>query len=172
MANAQSPILNHRSSIQRGFTLVECLVGLAISALLLAAVAVAFSASLRSYGENEQMFWTVNNARQALARMTSQIRTGDRVDPLAPDEQCSFFTAADEDITYEFRSADRKLYLRRNATNQEFVICDNVVAATFTKVFTDDGADCKSVQISLTVESGDTRRTLSAAAVVRRNLGS
>jgi prepilin-type N-terminal cleavage/methylation domain-containing protein len=172
MANSQSPILKHRSSGQRGFTLVECLIGLAISALLLAAVAVAFSASLKNYGENEQMFWAVNNARQALTRMTSQIRTGHSFDPLAADHQCNFWTAADEDTTYEFRSADRKLYLRRNATNAEFVLCDNVVDAKFTKILTDDGADCKSVQISLTVESGGTQRTLSTAAVVRRNLGS
>jgi prepilin-type N-terminal cleavage/methylation domain-containing protein len=156
----------------KGFTLVECLIGLAISALLLAAVAVAFNASVVSYGENEDMFWALNNARQAMTRMTSQLRTGHTVNPTPDANEVSFFTAANEDITYEFRSAQQRLYLIKNATNQEYMLCDNVVDASFTKTMTDDGTDCKSVQISLTVQSGDTRRTLSAAAVVRRNLGS
>jgi prepilin-type N-terminal cleavage/methylation domain-containing protein len=156
---------------RRAFTVVECLIGLAISALLLAAVAVAFNASLTSYRENERMFWSMNNARQALSRMTSQLRTGYTVNPAAPSHQCSFWTATDQDITYEFRSADKKLYLRTNSTGQEYVLCDNVVAASFSKTPTDDGMDCKSVQISLTVEEGDSQLTLSAAAVIRRNLG-
>jgi prepilin-type N-terminal cleavage/methylation domain-containing protein len=153
-----------------GFTIVECLIGLAISAVLLTAVAVAFNAAAVNYRENEDMFATMNNARQALGRMTSQLRTGHLVQPSAPSNQCSFFTAANEDITYDWRSADQKLYLRMNATGQEYKLCENVTAATFTKVPTEDGMDCKAVQISLTVRSGDFQRTLAAAAVVRRNL--
>lgn len=163
---------NHPGIRRAGFTMVECLVGLAISAMLLAAVAVAFNASIVSYGENEDMFWAVNNARQALARMTTQLRTGYAVDPTAASTACSFHTAADEDLTYEFISTDRKLYVTRNGTTpvQRYVLCDDVVAASFTKTVTDDALDCKSVQISLTVQSGDNHRTLSAAAVIRRNL--
>ncbi len=159
---------------KRGFTLVECLIGLAISAILLAAVAVAINASAVNYGENEDMFRAINGARQALARMTSQIRTGRDFDITAPANRCSFFTSANVDTTYEYRSADQKLYLTQNST--DYVLCDNVTAATFTKMLNDAGDDYKSVQISLTVRSGnDSRsvsRTLSGAAVVRRNLGS
>jgi prepilin-type N-terminal cleavage/methylation domain-containing protein len=163
----------HRSdpARRRGFTVVECLIGLAISALLLAAVAVAFSASLTTYSENERMFWSINSARQALSRMTSQLRTGYMVDPNDPNNLCHFLTATNQDITYEFRNADHKLYLRTNGTGQEYVLCDNVVDASFRKTPTDGGTDCKSVQISLTVGSGSSQRTLSAAAVIRRNLG-
>ncbi len=73
---------NHRlrecAADRRGFTVVECLIGLAISAILLAAVAAAFNASLTNYRENERMYVTMNNARQALTRMTSEIRTARR----------------------------------------------------------------------------------------------
>lgn len=150
--------------------MVECLLGLAISAILLTAVAVAFNAAAINYRENEQMFRSLNNARQALTRMTSQLRTGDDVDTAAPSNQCSFFTAANENVTYDWRSAEQKLYVRMNDIGQEYVLCDNVVDATFSKVFTDDGLDCKAVQISLTVQSGRSVRNLAAAAVVRRNL--
>jgi len=114
-----------------------------------------------------------------LTRMTSQLRTAGyevspgfcvAVDPAAPSNQCNFFTATGEDITYEYRSADKKIYLITNSNGNLYVLCDDVTAASFTKTPTDDGLDCKSVQISLTVRKGDFERTLSAAAVIRRNL--
>jgi len=182
MDHPQSSIIDHRSSIRRGFTLVECLIGLAISAVLLAAVAVAFNASVTSYVDNEDLFWTINSARGALARMTSQIRNAGyeyapgllaAVDPLDPANRCSFRTADGGDFTFEFRVDDRRLYLIDNDPNSggEYVLCNDVSDASFIKTPTADG-DSKSVQISLTVDNGGARRTLSAAAVVRRNLGS
>ena len=169
---AKSKIVNHQSKLNHrsGFTIVELLLALAISGMLLAAVAVAFNASATNYRENEEIFKTINNARQALFRMTSQLRTANAVDPAAPSNECSFFTSALENLTYEFRSADNKLYLITNSDAQEYVLCDNVTAMSFSRILTDDGLDCKSVQISITVASGDLERTLAAAAVVRRNL--
>ncbi len=166
MKNQRSKIKHRR--LPQGFTVVECLIGLAISAILLTALATAFQASLVNYGENEQMYETLNNARQALTRMTSQLRTGHTVDPAAALNRCNFFTAANEDISYLFTNG--KLYLITNSNGRQYVLCDNVTAATFTKTPTDNGMDCKSVEISLTVQSGDFKRTLAAAAAVRRNL--
>jgi prepilin-type N-terminal cleavage/methylation domain-containing protein len=164
----------------RGFTIVECLVGLAISAVLLAAVAAAFNASLTNYRENERMYVTMNSARQALTRMTGEIRTAGYMDTsgplpeyhgvvhtLAPSSQCELYLPNHECIRYEFRSADKKLYLVKVATNQSYVLCDNVVNATFTTT-SDNADDATSVQISLTVADGGFQRTLAAAAVVRR----
>jgi prepilin-type N-terminal cleavage/methylation domain-containing protein len=152
-----------------GFSIVELLVALAVMGILLAAVAVAFNASFINYRENEDTFKSINKARQALYRMTSQIRTGDNFNPDDPNNRCSFFTANNEDITYEYRSSDKKLYLITNNNGNEYVLCNNVTSMGFIKNPTGDG-DVKSVQISMTVESGNVQRTLSAAAVVRRNL--
>ena len=158
---------------QIGFTLVELLLVLAISGMLLAAVALAFNASVINYRENESIFKTVNNARQALSRVTSQLRTGYWVDPNAPSNECSFFTADGQVISYEYRSADNKLYLITNSDGQEYVLCENVTAMSFIKNPTDDG-DCKSVQVSMTVQHGNPgalrQRTFSAAVVIRKNL--
>ncbi len=164
----QTAKINHQ--ISRGFTIVECLISLAITAVLMVSLGVAFNASAMNYKENEQMFRTINSARQALTRITTQLRTGHFVNPGAPSYQCSFFTDANEDLTYEYRSADHKLYLITNSNHAEYTLCDNVTGATFTKTPTDNGSDCKSVQISLTVRSGDIQRTVAAAAVIRRNL--
>jgi prepilin-type N-terminal cleavage/methylation domain-containing protein len=155
-----------------GFTVAELLIALAISAILLAAVAVAINGSAINYQENEEMFKTINNARQALFRITTQLRTADAVDPNSASTECSFFTAAGEDITYQYRNAENKLYLITNSDGQEYVLCDNVTDMTFSRnVVTEDSiTKVKSVQVVMTVQSGDTSRTIASAAVVRRNL--
>jgi len=155
-----------------GFTVAELLIALAISAMLLVAVATAFNASATNYQENEAIFKTINNARQALFRMTSQLRTASAVDSTAPSNECSFITAAGEDITYQFRSTENKLYLITNSDAQEYVLCDNVTSMTFTKtsVIVDTVIIVKNVQISMTVVSGNVQKTISAAAAIRRNL--
>jgi len=161
---------------KRGFTIVELLLALAIGAMLLVAIAVAFNASAMNYQQNEDIFKTVNAARQALLRMTSQLRTAETVDLAAPGNQCIFDTGdtPPENLTYEFRGAGDATYpntllLITNINGNAYVLCDNVTAATFTKA-TSDGITCESVQISMTVAHGNVQRTMSAAAVIRRNL--
>ena len=161
-----------RWKYETGFTIVELLLALAIASILLATVATAFNASIINYRQNEDMFKVINSARQALSRITSQLRTGYWVDPNAPNNECSFFTADDENITYQYNNGDNKLYLITNddLSDPDYVLCDNVTAMTFTKTPTDDGTDCKSVQISITVTRGNVERKISAAAAIRRNL--
>jgi prepilin-type N-terminal cleavage/methylation domain-containing protein len=157
-----------------GFTLAELLVALAIAAILLVAVAVAFQASAINYQRNEEIFKVINSARQALFRMTSQLRTANAVDPNAPSNECTLITAAGENITYRYNSGDNKLYLVTNddSTDSDYVLCDNVTAMNCTKtwVVEDTVIKVKNVQISITVASDDVEKTISAAAVVRRNM--
>ena len=155
-----------------GFTIVELLLALTIASILLAAVATAFNASIINYQENENLFKVINNARQSLFRITSQLRTADAVEPNSPVNECTLITAGGDAITYQYNNGDNKLYLITNddLTDPDYVLCDNVTAMTFTKTPTDDGTDCKSVQISITVAHGSMQRKISAAAVIRRNL--
>jgi len=157
-----------------GFTIVELLIALAIAAILLASVAVAINASAINYSENEKMFKTINSARQALFRMTTQIRTADAVDPNAASNVCSMITADGEDITYFYNNSENKIYLITNddTTDSDYVLCENVTAMNITKntVLEDAIIKVKGVQISITVQIGDSQRTIASAAVVRRNL--
>jgi prepilin-type N-terminal cleavage/methylation domain-containing protein len=155
-----------------GFTIAELLIALSITGILLAAVAVAFDASLKNYTQNEYMFQAINNSRQALLRITTQLRTAQAISPASPSNECTMVTASGDDITYSFNSTDKKLYLVTNddPTDSDYVLCDNVTDTTFTKAtLTADGNDVKSMQISITVNIGNVSKTLSAAAV-RRNL--
>ncbi len=162
--------MGHRT----GFTLIELLLALAITAILLTAVALAFNASVINYRENEDIFKAINSARQTLFRITSQLRTATEVDDTAPANECSMITAAGEDITYRYDSTAHVLYLITNydATDEDYVLCSNVNSVTFTKdVFVEDGVTkVKSVQIAISVASDGVEKKVAAAAVVRRNL--
>jgi prepilin-type N-terminal cleavage/methylation domain-containing protein len=157
-----------------GFTIAEVLIALVVVSILLAAVAVAFNASAINYRENSDIFKAINGARQALFRMTTQLRTADAVNPNSLSNECALITAGGDDITYRYNSSAKKLYLITNAdvSDSDYVLCDNVTAMTFTKDIVTEGSQTKvrSVQISITVAAGDIRQTLSAAAVIRRNL--
>ena len=159
---------------KRGFTLIEVLIGLAITAILMSAVAVAFNASVVNYQENEQIFKTVSVARQALTRMTSRIRNAQAVDPNATAGQCSLITSNGEDITYSYDSSQEKLFLITNdvTDDADYVLCENVEQMNFTKDTAMDGGVTyvESVQIVMTVSDGQAEKRLAAAAVVRKNI--
>jgi prepilin-type N-terminal cleavage/methylation domain-containing protein len=157
-----------------GFTVIELLLALAIAALLLAGVATAINASFINYRENEDMFKATNSARQALLRITNDLRTADAVDPNSPANECSLIAANGDDITYRYDNTDNKLYLVTNydLTDPDYVLCDNVTAMTFTKQTFIEGTQTKvrSVQVSITVSSGNAEQKISGAAAIRRNL--
>ncbi len=177
-----SPKAKHNSP--NGFTLIELLISLAIMGMLLTALAAALNASIINYRENEKIFRGINSARQALVRMTSQIRTAGwqvgenllAVDPDDPNNKCNLYTNLGEDITYEFRDSSyaeypNTLLLITNSNGNKYILCDNVTAASFVKgPLAEDGINAKSVRISLTISDGSMEQKLSAAAVVRRVL--
>ena len=137
--------------------------------MLLAAVAVAFNAAAVNYRQNEDIFKTVNSARQALSRITTQIRTAKEVYVIDETlEQCSMRTSDDQLIRYQYSDVNDALYLEANGNNS--VLCDNVTEMNFDKTKAVDNDFAESVQISMTVVSGDIQRKVSAAAVIRRNL--
>ena len=158
------------TSCEDGFTIAELLIALAITSILLVAVAVAFNASITNYRENEDIFKAVNNARQAMFRVTSQLRTG-LVDPnVLSEDRCKLLCADGSTVTYRYDNTDNKLYLYDHDTGNDYVLCDNVTAMTFRKDNSTPTGDVRSVQISMTVVSGNFQRTVSAAAVVRKVL--
>jgi len=162
-------MFRQRRKTTSGFTIVELLIVLAITALLLTSLAAAFSASIMNYRQNEGIFKAVNNARQALCRITTQVRTG-LVDPnnILDQSMCQLLCSDGSEVMYWYNSGENKLYLRDISSNVDYVLCDNVIAMTFKKDDSSPTGDVKSVQISMTVESGDVQKAVSAAAVVRK----
>ena len=173
-----------------GFTMVEVLISLTILATLMAAVAFAFDASVTNFQANRGIYETVNTARQALLRITNDLRTAHEL-PLSTEEantQVSFGNDTDGDgiydknVTYRFDNDTSTLYYDDNITSNSYVLCKNVTAATFDRtehqIDRDNGAGgmisitaVRDVRIVLTVtdETGEISKTLAAATLVRKN---
>lgn len=170
----------HRSN--KGFTLVEIMIALAIVSLLMTATAVAFNASMINFRENESMYKAVNAARQTLLRMTAELRTAivDNEGVQEGDDsstQCSMITAAGDANSYRYDADAQILYLDQtngDGSVSNYVMCRNVTAVNFEREIVPGDPDdaIRSVQITITVTSGNVSETLTAAAVLRRNLSS
>jgi len=178
--------------IHTGFTMVEVLISLTILATLMAAVAFAFDASVTNFQVNRGIYETVNTARQALLRITNDLRTADDL-PLSTEEantQVSFIKDTtgdgfyDKNVTYLFDSAATPpcIWYVDNNTGENHKLCDNVTAATFDRtehqIDRDNGAGgvdtiwaVRDVRIVLTVtnKTGEISKTLAAATLVRKN---
>ena len=140
-----------------------------LSAMILAALATAFNASAKNYQQNQALYKTTNDCRQALTRITQQLRTATAVDPDTANNECRFLSDTGENIKYYY--SDSKIYILTESGN--YVVCDDVTDATFVKNTAVDDLGItfvKSVQISLTVAKGDVSTKLPAAVVIRRSL--
>ncbi|MEN8128230.1 MAG: prepilin-type N-terminal cleavage/methylation domain-containing protein [Planctomycetota bacterium] len=174
---------------QFGFTIIEAMLALAILAILMTAVAFAFDASVKNYQANQGIYKAINTARQALLRITNDLRTAQDL-PLSAEEantQVSFGNDTDGDgvydknVTYRFDSATNTLYYDDHITGSSYVLCDHVTAAAFNRTehqiyrnvggYEEEVWAVRDVRIVLTVtdETGDISQTLAAAALVRKN---
>ncbi|MBC8481609.1 MAG: prepilin-type N-terminal cleavage/methylation domain-containing protein [Planctomycetes bacterium] len=158
----------------KAFSLVEVLVALAISAVLLAAVAVAFNASIVNYNDNRDISSALNTARQAIMRITNELRCASAVDTTTPSNQCTFMTADGRDITYKFDSTSQAVYLVTNYDlfDSNYLLCENITDMSFDlNTATADGQTyVKAVMISMTIQNGNFQKTITSGAVIRKNL--
>ena len=171
MKNPKSKIKNQKFIRCRGgFTMAEMLIALMITGMLLAAIAFAFSASVKNFNDNREIFLAANKARQALTQIIPRLRTGQGFNQASPSNECDFYNAASpsQNIIYRYDLSDKKLYMID--TNGSHVLCDNVENMTFTKSWGGTPIDAKSVIISITVTEGSTSQTFSIAVVIRKNL--
>ena len=145
----------------RGFTLVEALLSLALLAMLLASVAVAVHASLQSYTANDRIASVTQTSRVILSRMMSEVRSADDVDSSAtlltitPPDDGSGLTQ----IQYEYTSGG--LHYRRtvNGVQSDDILtgdgADEIVISAFSIVREDSGEGVPlSVKVRLVLVRG------------------
>lgn len=158
------------------FTLIELLMSLMILGMLMAAVAVAFDASVKNYQANEGIYRTVNTGRQALLRITNDVRIAQAVASIGIGTgfdsltELTLKTPDNQDITYRFDSSTNEL--RLYTADDDYLLCRNVTLMSFNR-FPHNIQPVRNVRIKMELAdpgSGVTQ-TLVAAAVVRRNIG-
>ncbi len=163
----------HKS--KTAFTLIELMISLAIVCLILTAAGFAFDACIASYRANKDITDAVIKANQALARITTDLRSAIAVDTNSePNNQCALLTAGHNDIVYRFDRAAGRIYLIEDGGNgPSHILCDNVSSAHFDRTTALDAFGqtvVKNVQITLTIGSGNSAQNACAAVVIRRNL--
>ncbi|MFZ9024897.1 MAG: PulJ/GspJ family protein, partial [Anaerohalosphaeraceae bacterium] len=177
------------SKKQVGFTMVEVLISLTILATLMAAVAFAFDAAVTNYQANKGIYETVNRGRQALLRMTNDLRTAQAVAFIGatvnddPDEfQISMFTTDNRNITYKYLDSKLLYITNDDTTDPDYMLCENVTEATFFRDIEDiwrdvdpgAGIDYQKIPavrnvrivIKLTDDNGENPQTLVAATMI------
>jgi prepilin-type N-terminal cleavage/methylation domain-containing protein len=152
-----------------GFTMAELLIALMITGMLLAAIAFAFSASVKNFNDNREIFLAANKARQALTQIIPRLRTAEAVTTSSDHCECDFYfyDTSLQHWRYRYSSSDNKLYLDDISNNSTHLLCDNVANMSFTP---DSPANVKSVIISITVTEGSISQRFDTAVVIRKNL--
>jgi len=163
-----------------GLTLIELLLSLAITGLLLSAIAAAFHSALTSYTENEKIAQGTQTARSVVNRMMRDIRCAAATN--AQPSQITIFPPEDgsglQQIQYEFDSAAQCLYYRRTVsgttTSQVLLGGNDVQVTTFyaTPEWGQDsqGVSCiKSVTVRLAFRIGGRQFAVTSSAAPRRN---
>jgi len=171
----------------RGLSLAEVLIALAIMALLMTATAMAFDAALHSYKTNHDLASVSIAARNALHRMCNTIRSAwkDPSDPTtvmevnAAGTECAFTDADGQDIIYRYDENSHELQMNIDGGAQWYTLVENVHPVVVgDRIFTatdptEPGFDPGTVgrmEIRFMVSQEGISRTISAAAVPRNVL--
>ena len=163
-----------------GFTIVELLMSLTITAMLLSAVGVAMQASLGSYQANEKIAAVTQTGRFAIDKMMADVRRADAVSTtssrltiIPPDDGSGL-----QQVQYEYVTGGT-LYYRRTVTGStsSYVLIggDGEVAVSslvFTSLMAQDDHGVwytKNVTACMTLSLGGQPMVLSASASPRRS---
>ena len=163
--------------MKNAFTIAEMLVALAVMGILLTAVAVAFNASAINYNENQDMFNALNSGRQAMMRMTSELRTAEEVSEWSVEsftDRCGFRPAGSAQwkqfrfytTTDATHSDANAVYIDSLNSPHPPLLCGHVTSMTFTR--SPMIGKLKSVQMSMTVTVGNNSQTIASAVVLRK----
>jgi prepilin-type N-terminal cleavage/methylation domain-containing protein len=169
---------------RRGLSLIEVMISLTICAMLLTAVAAAFTASSEVIENNDEFFRASQTARVALNQILSDIRQCDAVSFVNSKEVITLTMAADgvtvkhdNDYVYTYDSKSKTGTLRlidkssANSSYPMYVLASRVTSLNFAvDTFTDQNGiiHTSRVTVTIAVDQGGNRIYLSGSAALRR----
>lgn len=165
---------------RRGLGIVEMLIALAITAMLLTSVAVAFHASLNTIDENQKIATATQNGRVVLNRMLSEVRQA--VDVSVQTGRVTILPPLDAGgVTMtKYELLNGTLWYRQTVggaetsypiiTPEDGVVI-NAFAISYQSGTDADGQACtKSITARLDLQVGANRFAITASTNPRRNL--
>jgi Tfp pilus assembly protein PilW len=131
--NRQPVIVARRGAGRRGLSIVELMLSLAVSGMLLTAVAAGAWAAVGATQGNDQFVRASHVSRVCMDQMTTQLRRCDSCQVAASD-RVEIITDTGHDWTYQYFPSTLQLKLIQNDVSGKpsYVLANNVTAATFT----------------------------------------
>ncbi|MBI9016654.1 MAG: prepilin-type N-terminal cleavage/methylation domain-containing protein [Phycisphaerae bacterium] len=169
-----------KNKCRRGVTLVELLMALAITAIMLVAVATAFSSAFDSYKANNEMTGASASSRNALSQFCAIVRSAsndpdsDTIDVAFDGMSMTMVDSAGRVVDYAYDTGDSTLKTRID-NGTWYTVLDNVSAISGQPVFTASlpldatlpTGTVGVVRVKFAVTNGSVSRTISASAVPR-----
>ena len=172
-------------SNHQGYTIIELVTAVFISAILLAGIYTVFFSQQAAFSAQEQVAEMTQNIRAALDLMTREIRlagyktststfngiataTSTSIQVLADLNQDGATSGTDEDITYSYNAGI--LEIRRNGTT----LADNITALSLTYTLVDGSvtsspanpANIRKVSVSITARTSNRDRATGAYRMI------
>jgi prepilin-type N-terminal cleavage/methylation domain-containing protein len=147
-----------------GLSLVEVLIALSITAMLLTAVAAAFSASAKAIEVNDQFFRATQAARVSVNRVVSDLRRCDH-GRVYGTNVLEITSTTGSTHSYTFDAVNQRLTLTQGIAPDITVsqLASNVESCSF---YTDNS----SVGMNIIVTVGNNKIALSGSAIPRRRM--
>ena len=166
----------HKNKLPRarqGLSLAEVMISLAISAMLLTAVAAAFTASSEAIEQNDEFFRASQAARVSMNQILTEIRRANAVQVPTNNKSLSMLTHDNKDRTYSYDSAASKLKLITNdvLTDPDYTLASNCTSGTFDADVVIDGGGIKHVvrvSVTVCVKVGKNQIRLTGSAAPRK----
>lgn len=175
VASCQVPVQTRgcrRTRARRGLSIVEVLVSITIVAMLLTAVAAAFSASSQIIDQNDQFFRATQAARVSLNQMLTEIRRSQAVSlPSYTEIDLITFDGQDQIYVYSPTNEIIKLITTGNINDPGYRLACNVTSCSFaadTQVDKGGISHVVRVSISMVVQVGTNTIRLDGSAAPRR----
>jgi len=153
------------STRRAGLSLVEVMIAVAISALLLVAVAGAFHATSDAIEVNDEFTRASQAARISMNQITSEVRRCKS--GIVGGSSLELTTATDERRVYAYDATTKQLTmtLPDNVPPTTYTLARNVASATFSM-----DADGRTISLTMTVKIGTNQIKLSGSGMPRRTI--
>lgn len=144
-----------------GLSIAELMISLAISAMLLSAVAAAYSASASAIEMNDQFFRASQSARVSMNKILTELRKCKSAD--VGTDNIDITNELGKDIAYALSGTDLNMTFIPTGALEPITcrVASNIQTLKFE-------TDSKSVSVLLTVAVGKNQITLSGCAYPRR----
>jgi prepilin-type N-terminal cleavage/methylation domain-containing protein len=155
----------------RGFTLVEALIAMSITAMLMLAMGAAFSAAAGSVENNDRYFRGVQQTRVALDLIMGEIRRCQAITDSSHTNSITLTASASDpgnfagaNITFAFNSGTGQVTMSING-GTPIAVASNVTNAVFN--YGPSNVLPTEVSLALTVQNGEDAVTISNSAAPR-----